>query len=170
VIDRTCKVDFDLVAFGDPRVKFRTLDDGQTGVDGVAIKGPGKGTRDHSLDAQSHNGRGGLLACASATKVSSCDEDCKVAELVRKTFTENFESVLRELLRFDVNQIAAGNDDVGVDVVSELVNLAADEFIHFSIWKGANCPPESGETVLAIKQIIGAPKGVVADHGIEHGQ
>ena len=38
--------------------------------------------------------------------------------------------MLRQLFRLYIYKVAAGNDDVGVDVVSEFVNLALDQLLH----------------------------------------
>jgi hypothetical protein len=53
-----------------------------------------------------------------------------MSELVGESFAENLERMFRELLRFDVDEVAAGNNDVGVDVVSEFVDRAADVVFH----------------------------------------
>ena len=73
-----------------------------------------------------------VAACAraAATKVPARHEDLVAAKLLRNVGAENLESMLGQLLRPYINKVAAGNNDVGVDVVSELVNLSADDAFH----------------------------------------
>src|SRR4051812_32167444 len=118
-MDGTRKVDVDLFAFRYAFVKFGAFNYRQAGINRVAIKRPGKGTRDHGLDAQSRDGCDGLLPSAPTAEVSSCDEDFKIAELAGKCFAENFKGVLGEFLRFDVDEVAAREDGIGVDFASE---------------------------------------------------
>ncbi len=54
----------------------------------------------------------------------------KFAQLGRVLFAQNLEGVLAQLLSVDVDQIPAGDDDVGVDIVAELTGAALNDGFH----------------------------------------
>jgi hypothetical protein len=124
------QVDADVVAFLDGGIKRGTLHDRKAVVNGVAIKGSREGTRDDGFDPQAFDGRRGLLPGAATAEIPARDEDVEGAELGSETLPQDFEGMLAEPLRININQMPAGDDDVGIDVVSELEDSALNNGFH----------------------------------------
>src|SRR5690606_38024591 len=70
-------------------------------------------------DADPDEARRGLLAGAAASEIPARDDDPALLELRLDLRPERLERVRAELDRVDADEIAAGDDDVRVDVVSE---------------------------------------------------
>ena len=71
-----------------------------------------------------------LLTGAAASEIAPGHQDLEITEFRRKLRAQHFEGVLGQLLRIDVNQVAARNDDVGVDIVAELISAALKLHVH----------------------------------------
>src|SRR6185312_15229906 len=81
---------------------------------------------DDGLDAEPLDGRRGLFPCAPAAEIATGEQDVIVAQPRRETLSQHLKGMPCQLLRVDVDQVAPGNDDVGVDVVAELEHSAFD--------------------------------------------
>ena len=57
-------------------------------------------------------------------EVPASHQNVEVPEPGGKALTQHFEGVFSQLIRLNVNKVAASDDDVRVDVIAELVNLS----------------------------------------------
>jgi hypothetical protein len=126
------EVNLNCIALGDCRVSLRAFDNRQAGVDGIPIERPRERARNDSFDSQTHDCCHRLFACAATAEVTAGHENIELAEPGREVVAQHFECMLGQLVGFDVNQISAGNDNVGVDVVSEFINLSLKYLFHGS--------------------------------------
>ena len=124
------EIDLDLIAFLDCIVEFRALHNSQAGVDGIAVERTREGTGNDSFDAQPHDCGHGLFAGAAAAKIAAGNQNIEVVELFGEAVSEDLKSMLGQFLGFYIDKVAPWNDDVGIDVVSELLDLAVDLLFH----------------------------------------
>src|SRR5689334_14925521 len=113
-----CQIDADLIAFVHRFVQGRALDNRQTVIDGISVKRACERACDHSLDAETLNSGRGLLARATAPKIPPGHQDVKTPKLLPKALAQHLESVLAEPLFVDIDQISAGNNHIGINVVA----------------------------------------------------
>ena len=74
-----------------------------------------------------------VTACSRALpqpKLRPATEDIEIPEPGREVFTQHFEGVLSQLSGVNIDEIATGDDNVGVDVIAELVNLSFKLLFH----------------------------------------
>jgi len=146
MLNRAGEIDVDFIAFVYRGVEIRALDDGQAGIDRVAVKRPRKRTGNHSLNAESHDRRDRLFSRTATAEIPAGDKDLEVAKLLRESVAEHLEGVLCQLFRIDVNQLAAGDDDIGVDVVSEFVDRTTNVIFHDRVTsRGSEITPFSAD-------------------------
>src|SRR4030095_1359165 len=110
-------------------------------VDRIAIKRPRERTRNNRFYAQTDDRGHRLLARAAATEVATGDENIKLPQLCREAITQHLESVFGEFIGLDVDQVPSGNDDVGVNVVSEFVNFPLKWILKHQISLGSEITP-----------------------------
>src|SRR6185369_17430085 len=124
------QIDAQGIAFLNIGIQFGAFENRQAIVDGIAIERACERTRHYGLDPEPLDRRRRLLARAAAAKVAARNQDLKLAQLGRESFAQNFERVLSQTFAIDVDEITTRNDDVGVDVVAELVDAALDGRFH----------------------------------------
>src|SRR5207249_1100594 len=86
----------------------------------------------HGFDTQALDGRGCLFTRAAAAEVSPRYQDVETAQLGREALAQHFKGMLAEALAIDVNQIAAGNDDIRIDVVAKFENASLNDRFHYA--------------------------------------
>src|SRR5580658_6037360 len=123
------QIDTDLVALIDRGIKLGTFDDGKAVVDGVAIKRPGERARHHRFDAQTLNCRRGLLTSAAAAEIAARHNDLEIPQLGRESVAQHLKGMLGQFFAIDIDQIAAWNNNIGINVISEFKNAPFD-FTH----------------------------------------
>ena len=119
IADDACiKVHFHLIAFLDGIGRFRTFQNREADVDGVAIEDPGKGTGDDAADAGGFQGQRGMLSGGAAAEVAAGYHNVTRLKTVYKGRVDVYHGVAGQFLRIEGVQISGRNDDVGIYVVT----------------------------------------------------
>ena len=99
VDDSAVKINLHFISALNPFAGFRTLDDGEADVDGIAVKNPRKCLCDHAADSGRLDGKGGMFSGRTASKVLICHDDIALLYLVDKILIDVFHAVFCQLCR-----------------------------------------------------------------------
>ena len=124
VITPVSKSDFYLVACINAVRRCLALEDRQTDVDGVAVEDTRERGRDNAGNAVLTENKRCVLTGGAAAEVAGRDNDVARVHILDEIRVDVLHCVGGQLLRVCDIQITCGDDNVGIDIIAVLENLA----------------------------------------------